>query len=133
MTQDKMDLTPGAWEQAEREDLSMVETSEWREWTTENSDSWLQEETKTAAERYRKGREEYGPTFVGDPLDHLRDEHRDSNFYAWQARRQRAALTSALIQARSQIQALERETRTLREAMAEAGIPAPPAGGGAAP
>ena len=144
MTQDNLTQHPGnehrenkgrenKGRENEDRELRIVDNPDWRQWDAGDCEAWLAEDTRVAAERYRKGREEYGPTFVGDPLNHLQDELRDSNFYAWQARRQRAALVRAMVQTNRENYALCDEIRMLRDAMAQAGIPAPPAGGGPAP
>ena len=102
------------------ERISMLENPEWREWTVDECRVWLEGETKKAYDRYMMGREEYGPSFVGDPIEHLKDELRDSTFYAWQIYKQRETLIEGLMQANAENRELRDENERLRTMLAEA-------------
>ena len=50
----------------------------------------------SSAKRYRKGREEHGSQFQGDPLAHADEEVLDTFFYLEAARRERTFLRSCV-------------------------------------
>ena len=110
------------------ERISMLENPEWREWTVDDCRAWLEGETKKAYDRYMMGREEYGPSFVGDPIEHLKNELRDATFYAWQIYNQREALIEGLVQANAENQKLRDENERFRTMLADAETPTRPPG-----
>ncbi len=88
-----------------------AESQSWRTWEIDQCSAWLKAETEEAMERYRNGRTEYGPTFVGDLLQHLKEEVLDVLFYRWSAERERAFLLAQLKEARQKIIRLEGELK----------------------
>lgn len=87
-------------------------TEEWRTWRLEQCREWITAEANEAFNRYLNGRKEYGPTFVGDPLHHLKEELLDTLFYRWSAERERAELLAHLQAAQQEIQRLKQELET---------------------
>ena len=70
--------------------------SNWRDLPVETRyeyEEWCRNQT---TERQVLGRETYGDTFQGDPLEHAAEKAFDLPFYIWQAKRQREALTELL-------------------------------------
>ena len=80
----------------------------WRKWDLEECREWMKEEFDEAFERYRNGREEYGPTFVGDTLKQLQQELMDAAFYRWNSEKERTELREKLAEAQEEIRRLEK-------------------------
>ena len=83
-------------------------SEDWREWDLEQCRGWLENELAEAFERYKNGRKEYGPTFVGDPLQQMKEEMIDAAFYRWTSERERAQLREQLEAAQQKIARLQK-------------------------
>ena len=81
----------------------------WRNWDLDQCQAWMKRESDNSYRRYANGRQEYGPTFVGDPLKQLKEEIVDASFYLWNAERQRLELTERLSMADKHIEQLSLE------------------------
>ena len=61
----------------------------WRDLSPPHRANFIQWQFDTAVERNKIGEEQYGNTFQGDPLEHLKEELMDALFYCYQAIRER--------------------------------------------
>ncbi len=59
----------------------------WRNLDTETRNTFLEWVYDSNKERNALGRERYGDTFQGDPLEHAIEEALDLLFYLWAAKR----------------------------------------------
>ena len=66
---------------------AVPDTDGWKAWSMEECLTWLQSESDQSLVRYAEGRNEYGDTFVGDPIEQAIQENQDERFYLWQIRR----------------------------------------------
>lgn len=62
-------------------------TEGWRDLSDDPRSDFLTWVGSSMSERQQFGRDAYGDTFEGDPLDHLIEELLDALFYAWVAKR----------------------------------------------
>ena len=92
----------------EKQESKPLASDKWREWDLEQCKGWLENRFNQAFERYENGRKEYGPTFVGDPLQQMNEELIDAAFYHWTAERERAELREKLEAARQEIARLQK-------------------------